>query len=85
MSKDEKQCKLFWEVTIDFPWTIIMFIQSLYKKIVVKQMKKILYMGVRGYFLPQKEYEEVRKVLNHQSSLLELKKDDNTDISQHQR
>jgi len=60
-----------------------MFIQSLYKKIVVKNMKKILYMGVRGYFLPQKEYDEVRKVLNHQSELLEVKTDDNSDNSEH--
>ena len=42
-------------------------------------------MGVRGYFLPQKEYEEVRKVLNHQSTLLRLDENDNTDTSQHQR
>ena len=48
-------------------------------------MKKILYMGVRGYFLPKDEYEEVRKILNHQGSLLGVKEDDNTDSNKHQR
>ena len=40
-------------------------------------------MGVRGYFLPKDEYEEVKKVLNHQSTLLGVKSDDNTDNSGH--
>ena len=42
-------------------------------------------MGIRGYFLPQKEYDELRKVLNHQSSLLELELDDNSETSEHKR
>ena len=48
-------------------------------------MKKILYMGVRGYFLPKAEYEEVRKIINHQGELLQVKSDDNTNSSEHQR
>lgn len=48
-------------------------------------MKKILYMGIRGYFLPKEEYEEVQKLINHQGELLGVKSDDNTDHSQHKR
>lgn len=40
-------------------------------------------MGVRGYFLPKAEYEEVRKIINHQGELLGVKEDDNTDSHTH--
>ena len=40
-------------------------------------------MGVRGYFLPKDEYEEVRRIINHQGEILGVKSDDNTDNSGH--
>ena len=47
-------------------------------------MKKIRYGGVRGYFMSQDEYDEVRKVLNHQSTLLKgVTTDDNSDNRRH--
>lgn len=40
-------------------------------------------MGVRGYFLSKDEYEEVRKIINHQGELLGVNEDDNSNNSKH--